>query len=375
MDPYNVVNRAVASKSDLKLLQGQVIAVHGRMLTVKLYDGIANHVPVIVSGIPKPGDVVYLLSDKGKLLCISPSSGALSLDMLDSRYVNPEMMSNFVIAAVNDRVLRSGDIMSGSLRLDSAKGLVLHSPGESVVSCRSVAVSGAYCFAPVMGWSGEGFDGDPDSDNPVAVPLSGEASKLGALAPVQCGYPINGDSAVNVDWVNSKFQNTMISGPHGPLSFYETITASEGSSTLFGVCLHHTCQVPGISQVIVSGYSQIRDVNLHSRASLSSFIYPYGRWHDNKPFAFTNGNSQAQARHTETKKSGITSGDYGYRSFTISAYFQNRPGQRCSLGMQANTDFAPDNGASAQFGHMRLTIVVYPNATYGAEDESSWGEP
>lgn len=354
MDPYNVVNRAVAGKSDLKLLQGQVIAVHGRMLTVKLYDGIANHVPVIVSGIPKPGDVVWLLSDKGKLLCISPSSGALSLDMLDGRYVNPEMMSNFVIAAVNDRVLRTGDSMSGPLKIDSTQGIALHSPNNSVVAARAIAEGSRYCWSMRSGWDG-------DSSH---------------LAPVQCADPIGSQFAATQGWAHSKFQNILISGPHGPISWYDSITASEGSSIPFGVCLHHTCQVPGISRVIVSGYSQIRDVNLHSRASLSAFIYPYGRWHDNTPFAFTNNNNyEAQARHTETKKGNTTSGDYGYQSFTISAYFQNRPGQRCSLGMQANTDYPPDNGAFAQFGHMRLTIVVYPNATYGAEDESSWGEP
>lgn len=199
-------------------------------------------------------------------------------------------------------------------------------------------------------------------------------SSSGGLVPVLVGTPSSGDHAATPNWTRTKYENMMLSGPHGPLSSYETIQHVAGSGlTVFSTALHHTSPVAGLSHVVVGGYTEIRNINAYSRASLSAYVYPYGRWHDGTAFSWTNSVNGPQHRHTMTKKTGTSSGDYGYESFNIEAWFVNRPGQRCSLGMMANVDNAYDGGVYANFGHMRIHVEVYPYATHGADDTPQWG--
>lgn len=243
----------------------------------------------------------------------------------------------------------SGDMISGQLEIRDSS-LYLHNAGSDHVRLKS-------------GLSGGGYALRVEDPGNAAI-----------LLPITAGNPRIGADLATVDWARSKYENYMISGPHGPLSSYETVQHVAGSgTTVFSTALHFTCPTSGICRLTVGGYSEIRNVNAYSKASLSAFVYPYGRWHDGTAFSWTNSLNGPQHRHTETKKAGTTSGDYGYRSFNIVAWFVSRPGARCSLGMQANVDNAYDGGVYANFGHMRLSVEMFSNGTFGADDSPAWG--
>lgn len=74
------------------------------------------------------------------------------------------------------------------LTVNSPQGLVLHSPGVSVASIASFNYSGQYGIRFIADWQGDS----------------------GALAPLQIGSPIDGNSAARVDWVGANYNNSPI---------------------------------------------------------------------------------------------------------------------------------------------------------------------
>lgn len=167
---------------------------------------------------------------------------------------------------------------------------------------------------------------------------------------------------------------TYVSGPHGPLSFYQTVGAVAGVSgvTYFPNALQIVNPYPGIIRVMHSGYCNIQNVNSYSKASLTEFIYPWGVWvNDGQPIEWHNGGEEARFRLTLTKKAGTTSGDYIYSSFQVSAYFTARAGWTSRLGVCANVDNAYDGTVFAQFGFIRTTVLHMANAQT-ANDAPAW---
>lgn len=73
----------------------------------------------------------------------------------------------------------AGGTVSGNLKVDSATGFTAHSPGDSVASMGALNYAGTYGMRFTQGWAGN----------------------AGALAPLQIGAPIDGNSAATVAWV------------------------------------------------------------------------------------------------------------------------------------------------------------------------------
>lgn len=77
----------------------------------------------------------------------------------------------------------AGGTMTSKLQIDTPQGLVLHSPGVAVAAMASFNYGGQYGVRFLKDWQGDS----------------------GALAPLQIGSPVDGNSAARVDWVGANY--------------------------------------------------------------------------------------------------------------------------------------------------------------------------
>lgn len=104
MDPFELLARRAAEKSDLRVEQATILSVSGKTATVQMRGGSVAGVEFVGGSPPAVGKRVWLLIDQGRMIGLS-SGGAGSLDLAaaDARYVNV-----------------TGDTMTGSLTIEGA---------------------------------------------------------------------------------------------------------------------------------------------------------------------------------------------------------------------------------------------------------------
>jgi len=157
MDPFELLARRTADKSDLRVEQATVTAVSGKTATVQMRGGSVAGVEFIGGAPPAVGKRVWLLIDQGRIVGLS-SGGAGSLDLAaaDARWVNVTgdamtgalAMGNNKITGLGTAtlstdalsrsagdaryVMNTGDTMTGNLTVDVASGAQLNVKSASL---------------------------------------------------------------------------------------------------------------------------------------------------------------------------------------------------------------------------------------------------
>ena len=149
----------------------------------------------------------------------------------------------------------AGGTFTGRVQIDTGAGITLHNPGDSVVSMGAQLIGGRYCLEVTDGWDGNSGD----------------------YAPIQAGTPINGSSAVTVDWVRG--DRAAVSHGSHPASLGTTVFTSDANGQAF------VGAYVGATVVQCNG-----DFTAHARAvSLRGDFGPGG-------FGLTNMNANAATR-------------------------------------------------------------------------------
>jgi hypothetical protein len=118
----------------------------------------------------------------------------------------------YVGTQVDTRLPLTGGTLSARLQIDTGEGLTLHYPGNSVVSLGAQLIGGRYTLEVLDGWN----------------------ANSGSYAPIQAGTPINGSSAVTVDWVRTD-RAAVSHGNHPATWATAVVTASSGgNATVYG---------------------------------------------------------------------------------------------------------------------------------------------
>jgi hypothetical protein len=107
-------------------------------------------------------------------------------------------------------VAKSGDEMTGKLLVSTPQGIAFHYPGSAVASIGGFNYGGIYGLRFTQGWQGDS----------------------GALAPLQIGAPVDGNSAATVSWV----QGDRAAASHGyhPVRHGTTIVVTTDAAGGFG---------------------------------------------------------------------------------------------------------------------------------------------